>query len=70
MATQLQESKLDEILNSIRKNALELDDSRYTDIQMINTAVKRGAKLLNGKITEQDVVDIGAIGLALILRRI
>lgn len=70
MATQLQESKLDEILNSIRKNALDLTDSRYTDIQMINTAVKRGAKLLNGKITEQDIVDIGAIGLALILRRI
>ena len=45
MATQLQESKLDEILNSIRKNALELADSRYTDIQMINTAVKRGARL-------------------------
>lgn len=70
MATQLQESKLDEILNSIRKNALDLTDSRYTDIQMINTAVKRGTKLLNGKITEQDIVDIGAIGLALILRRI
>lgn len=70
MATQLQESKLDEILNSIRKNALDLTDSRYTDIQMIKTAVKRGAKLLNGKITEQDIVDIGAIGLALILRRI
>lgn len=33
-------------------------------------AVKRGTKLLNGKITEQDIVDIGAIGLALILRRI
>ena len=70
MATQLQESKLDEILNSIRKNALDLTDSRYTDIQMIKTAVNRGAKLLNGKITEQDIVDIGAIGLALILRRI
>lgn len=70
MATQLQESKLDEILNSIRKNALELADSRYTDIQMINTAVKRGTKLLKGKIAEQDIVDIGAIGLALILRRI
>ena len=70
MATQLQESKLDEILNSIRKNALELADSRYTDIQMIKTAVKRGAKLLKGKIAEQDIIDIGAIGLALILRRI
>lgn len=64
------ESKLDEILNSIRTNALDLTDSRYTDIQMINTAVKRGTKLLSGKITEQDIVDIGAIGLALILRRI
>lgn len=70
MATQLQESKLDEILNSIRKNALDLTDSRYTDIQMIKTAVNRGTNLLKGKITEQDIVDIGAIGLALILRRI
>lgn len=51
-------------------HALDLTDSRYTDIQMINTAVNRGTKLLNGKITKQDIVDIGAIGLALILRRI
>lgn len=64
------ESKLDEILNSIRVNALDLTKSGYSDVQMINTAVKRGTKLLNGKITEQDIVDIGAIGLALILRRI
>ena len=70
MATQLQESKLDEILNSIRKNALELADSRYTDIQMIKTAVNRGSRLLRGKIAEQDVIDIGAIGLALLLRKI
>ena len=69
MATQLQESKLDEILNSIRKNAIELADSRYTDIQMINTAVNRGGRLLRGKIAEQDVIDIGAIGLALLLRK-
>lgn len=70
MATQLQESKLDEILNSIRKNALELADSRYTDMQMIKTAVNRGSRLLRGKISEQDVIDIGAIGLALLLRKI
>ena len=39
-------------------------------MQMIKTAVNRGGRLLRGKIAEQDVIDIGAIGLALILRRI
>ena len=64
------ESKLDEILNSIRTNALDLSRSGYSDIQMIRTAVNRGGRLLKGQIKEQDIVDIGAIGLALLLRKI
>lgn len=64
------ESKLDEILNSIRTNALDLTKSGYSDVQMIRTAVNRGGRLMRGKISEQDVVDIGAIGLALLLRKI
>ena len=64
------ESKLDEILNSIRVNALDLTKSGYYDVQMIKTAVNRGGRLLRGKISEQDVIDIGAIGLALLLRKI
>lgn len=63
------ESKLDEILNSIRTNALDLTKSGYSDVQMIKTAVNRGGRLMRGKISEQDVVDIGAIGLALLLRK-
>lgn len=63
------ESKLDEILNSIRVNALDLTKSGYSDVQMIRTAVNRGGRLMRGKISEQDVVDIGAIGLALLLRK-
>ena len=64
------ESKLDEILNSIRTNALELTKSGYSDVQMIRTAINRGGRLLKGQIKEQDVIDIGAIGLALLLRKI
>ena len=64
------ESKLDEILNAIRRNALDLTRSGYSDMQMIRTAVNRGGRLMRGKISEQDVVDIGAIGLALLLRKI
>ena len=64
------ESKLDEILNAIRRNALELTRSGYSDMQMIRTAVNRGGRLVRGKISEQDVVDSGAIGLALLLRKI
>ena len=64
------ESKLDEILNSIRTNALDLSRSGYSDIQMIRTAINRGGRLLKGQIKEQDVIDIGAIGLALLLRKI
>ena len=64
------ESKLDEILNAIRTNALDLSRSGYSDMQMIRTAVNRGGRLLRGKIAEQDIIDIGAIGLALLLRKI
>lgn len=64
------ESKLDEILNAIRTNALDLSRSGYSDIQMIRTAVNRGGRLLKGQIKEQDIIDIGAIGLALLLRKI
>lgn len=64
------ESKLDEILNSIRVNALDLTKSGYSDVQMIRTAINRGGRLLKGQIKEQDVIDIGAIGLALLLRKI
>ena len=64
------ESKLDEILNSVRVNALDLTKSGYSDMQMIKTAVNRGGRLLKGQIKEQDVIDIGAIGLALLLRKI
>lgn len=64
------ESKLDEILNSIRVNALDLTKSGYSDVQMIRTAVNRGGRLLKGQIKEQDIIDIGAIGLALLLRKI
>ena len=64
------ESKLDEILNAIRTNALDLSRSGYSDIQMIRTAVNRGGRRLKGQIKEQDVIDIGAIGLALLLRKI
>ena len=64
------ESKLDEILNSIRTNALDLTKSGYSDVQMIRTAINRGGRLLKGQIKEQDIIDIGAIGLALLLRKI
>ena len=64
------ESKLDEILNSISVNALDLPKSGYSDMQMIKTAVNRSSRLLRGKISEQDVIDIGAIGLALLLHKI
>ena len=64
------ESKLDEILNSIRVNALDLTKSGYSDMQMIRTAINRGGRLLKGQIKEQDIIDIGAIGLALLLRKI
>ena len=64
------ESKLDEILNSIRVNALDLTKSGYSDVQMIRTAINRGGRLLKGQIKEQDIIDIGAIGLALLLRKI
>ena len=64
------ESKLVEILNSIRVNAMDLTKAGYSDVQMIKTAVNRGSRLLRGKKAEQDVIDIGAIGLALLLRKI
>lgn len=57
-------------MHYVRTNALDLTKSVYSDMQMIKTAVNRSGRLLRGKIAEQDVIDIGAIGLALLLRKI
>lgn len=67
MATEEQEQQLDQMLNQIRVNTLELIDKRYSKPVLVTAGIKRGKKLLNGKISKQDVIDIGAIGLTIML---
>lgn len=71
-----QEFSTDDLTDTelLKRCIMSLSDTiLYTDMlidRQYKLEVKLGTKLLKGKITEQDVVDIGAIGLALILRRI
>lgn len=67
MATEEQEQQLDQMLNQIRANTLELIDKRYSKPVLVAAGIKRGKKLLNGKLSKQDVIDIGAIGLTIML---
>ena len=67
MATTEQEQQLDQMLNQIRANTLELIDKRYTKPVLLTAGIKRCKKLLNGKLSKQDVIDIGAIGLTIML---
>lgn len=67
MATTEQEQQLDQMLNQIRVNTLELIDKRYSKPVLVTAGIKRGKKLLNGKLSKQDVIDIGAIGLTIII---
>lgn len=67
MATEEQEQQLDQMLNQIRANTLELIDKRYSKPVLVTAGIKRGKKLLNGKLSKQDVIDIGAIGLSIML---
>lgn len=67
MATTEQEQQLDLMLNQIRANTLELIDKRYSKPVLITAGIKRGKKLLNGKLNKQDVIDIGAIGLTIMI---
>lgn len=67
MATTEQEQQLDKMLNQIRVNTLDLLDRKYSKPVLVTAGIKRGKKLLNGKLSEQDVIDIGAIGLSIML---
>lgn len=67
MATTEQEQQLDQMLNQIRANTLDLLDRKYSKPTLVTAGIKRGKKLLNGKLSKQDVIDIGAIGLTIII---
>ena len=67
MATTEQEQQLDQMLNQIRANTLDLIDKRYSKPVLMTAGIKRGKKLLSGKLSKQDVIDIGAIGLTIML---
>ena len=67
MATEEQEQQLDQMLNQIRVNTLDLLDRKYSKPVLVTAGIKRGKKLLNGKLSKQDVIDIGAIGLSIML---
>ena len=67
MATTEQEQQLDQMLNQIRVNTLELIDRQYSKPTLVTAGIKRGKKLLNGKLSKQDVIDIGAIGLTIMI---
>lgn len=67
MATTEQEQQLDQMLNQIRVNTLDLIDRQYSKPVLVTAGIKRGKKLLNGKLSKQDVIDIGAIGLSIML---
>lgn len=67
MATTEQEQQLDQMLNQIRVNTLDLIDRQYSKPTLVTAGIKRGKKLLNGKLSKQDVIDIGAIGLSIML---
>ena len=67
MATTEQQQQLDQMLNQIRINTLDLLDRKYSKPVLVTAGIKRGKKLLNGKLSEQDVIDIGAIGLSIML---
>lgn len=67
MATEQQQQQLDLMLNQIRVNTLDLIDKRYNKPILVAAGIKRGKKLLNGKLSKQDVIDIGAIGLTIMI---
>ena len=67
MATTEQEQQLDQMLNQIRANTLDLLDRKYSKPVLVTAGIKRGKKLLNGKLSKQDVIDIGAIGLTIMI---
>lgn len=67
MATTEQEQQLDQMLNQIRVNTLDLIDKQYSKPILVTAGIKRGKKLLNGKLSKQDVIDIGAIGLTIMI---
>ena len=59
------QSFVDGYLNHIRANALDLIQRRYSAQQLLASCLSRGKCILQGKLKPQDIVDLGALALAL-----
>jgi len=65
---QKQIQQLDLLLSQIRINTIELYEEDPTKGQLLRTGICKSSKLLRGIICDDDVIDIGAIGLTLLIK--
>lgn len=60
---------IDNIINHIRGNSLQLINGNYSKQQLLTSGIMKGKNLLTGNVTKQNIVDLSAIGIALLLKK-
>lgn len=67
--TEAQRERMDEMLRTIRKNAEKItDNTTVSDRELLMMLFQRGFSFIRRQ-SDQDIVDIGAVGLAYAVRR-
>lgn len=67
--TEAQRERMDEMLRTIRENAEKItDNTTVSDRELLMMLFQRGFSFIQRQ-SDQDIVDIGAVGLAYAVRR-
>lgn len=67
--TEAQRERMDEMLRTIRENAEKItDNTTVSDRELLMMLFQRGFSFIRHQ-SDQDIVDIGAVGLAYAVRR-
>lgn len=67
--TEAQRERMDEMLRTIRENAEKItDNTTVSDRELLMMLFQRGFSFIRRQ-SDQDIVDIGAVGLAYAVRR-
>lgn len=60
---------VDDIINHIRSNCIELLNKKYSKQQLLSNGIMKVKSIITGNLTKQNIVDISAIGIAVLLSK-
>ena len=59
--------EIDNIINHIRSNTIDLMSKKYSKQQVLTNGIIKGKSILTGSINKQNIIDLSAICIAILL---